>query len=977
MEFERQAAHQHSRHGKPPAGPRPPAHRPEDRLLRALGNAGVVQAALAVGAPGDAAEQEADRAAGPGDGPVSVRQAPPGEGGVAPRDVGDVVRSAGTPLDADTRAAMETRFGTDFSGVRVHSDTAAARSAQGVDALAYTVGNHIVFGANMFAPATVAGRRLLAHELTHVVQQGGTGRAVQRQKAPGSTVAEGFVIEIPFGAGGVRFLGGFELEKELLRRGTLKPGDYDGWMLAEDGYFFTRSEGAHVYRVLDAVRIRNAANEITGVRIISHLHRGRDAGPAPAPAPGKAPDKAPARVKPAAPKPTPTTDELQAEFAALPEPVKDLLAGEEALDPAELPQLLRIAAKLRQLTPEDLRLYKLLAKQLAADLDAFERSVDVFVRVKSRIAAQAGAEQKTREPTLEEKLAKTWTAFDEKQFGGLSTGQKEDLARRVAAEQRNIQLEHLATHPGETAVGMVEGMVRLDKTAKSIADDVREAADGDKGAYSRLAGATGAVNKYVAAVAAIAFVALLFVPGVNLVELAAAGLAVAAASIVLSAAESELRIKAAGEATTAEDFKTQTAKSAAAQTQAVMAAAMLALTLVAKIVARIPLPGRLRTVGTALRTAQTALLERSGVGPAWRVVKANLVTQLRAAKQGLSEALAAQLKPLSSTAFAVAGMTGEEFLQLLAEGDPRLAEIGIPPEQAKATQQLAKRPEGKNVPEQLRHDALQALQEAPAEATKKVDRFLQDVDESVAKVEQAASPDELKAAVADAEKQLGAEGQARQAVADEEALVTRRVQGARRSKVREEAKGKLAALDERQRETQAHIDRLGDELHAARSKVNRLRKQLKENPPKGEARADALRELDEATEALAELTEADELGGYREERAKQKKDEEAILQSLELRRPALRKALKDKVKAAAKKNDKGQYLDANTGEPIDGEPVYGHIYGKEHRRLALEASEKGMTQEQFDNWVNDHPEWFQTETKANNESHRFEKPGID
>jgi HNH/ENDO VII superfamily nuclease len=83
------------------------------------------------------------------------------------------------------------------------------------------------------------------------------------------------------------------------------------------------------------------------------------------------------------------------------------------------------------------------------------------------------------------------------------------------------------------------------------------------------------------------------------------------------------------------------------------------------------------------------------------------------------------------------------------------------------------------------------------------------------------------------------------------------------------------------------------------------------------------------------------------------------------------------VKSAGKKNAKGQYLDANTGEAIEGEPVSGHVYGREHRRLVLEASEKGMTQEQFNNWVNDHPEWFQLETKASNESHRFDKPGVD
>lgn len=66
---------------------------------------------------------------------------------------------------------MEPHFGHDFSGVRVHTDAAAAESARAVNALAYTVGQHIVFDAGKYAPETGAGRRLLAHELTHAVQQ--------------------------------------------------------------------------------------------------------------------------------------------------------------------------------------------------------------------------------------------------------------------------------------------------------------------------------------------------------------------------------------------------------------------------------------------------------------------------------------------------------------------------------------------------------------------------------------------------------------------------------------------------------------------------------------------------------------------------------------------------------------------------------------------------------------------------------------
>jgi hypothetical protein len=72
---------------------------------------------------------------------------------------------------------MEPRFGHDFSRVRVHADARAAASALTVDARAYTVGAHVVFGEGQYAPGTAAGRRLLAHELTHVIQQDGQAPA--------------------------------------------------------------------------------------------------------------------------------------------------------------------------------------------------------------------------------------------------------------------------------------------------------------------------------------------------------------------------------------------------------------------------------------------------------------------------------------------------------------------------------------------------------------------------------------------------------------------------------------------------------------------------------------------------------------------------------------------------------------------------------------------------------------------------------
>jgi hypothetical protein len=82
-----------------------------------------------------------------------------------------VISSGGTPLPTDLRADMEGRFGHDFADVRVHDDGAAHESARSVHAQAYTVGSNIVFQGDKYDPGSDAGKHMIAHELTHVVQQ--------------------------------------------------------------------------------------------------------------------------------------------------------------------------------------------------------------------------------------------------------------------------------------------------------------------------------------------------------------------------------------------------------------------------------------------------------------------------------------------------------------------------------------------------------------------------------------------------------------------------------------------------------------------------------------------------------------------------------------------------------------------------------------------------------------------------------------
>lgn len=110
-----------------------------------------------------------------------------------PPIVEKTLRSTGRPLDSSIRSFMEPRFGHDFGGVRIHADAEAAESARSIEALAYTSGNHVVFGEGQYAPNSPAGRQLLAHELAHVIRQRNTSSsATVLQRKPKTEPAPTF-----------------------------------------------------------------------------------------------------------------------------------------------------------------------------------------------------------------------------------------------------------------------------------------------------------------------------------------------------------------------------------------------------------------------------------------------------------------------------------------------------------------------------------------------------------------------------------------------------------------------------------------------------------------------------------------------------------------------------------------------------------------------------------------------------------------
>jgi hypothetical protein len=171
-----------------------------------------LQPKLSVGASNSAAEREADRVAdqvtaAPLHAPVTPaishlqRRTQGDEAGAdqVPESVERTLAGMGTPLASPVRRDMERRFGADFSAVRVHVDGGAAQSAREVNAHAYTVGRDIVFANGHYKPETPGGRRLLAHELTHVVQQGqAPGGAATLQREEGAAASEPVVEDDSF-----------------------------------------------------------------------------------------------------------------------------------------------------------------------------------------------------------------------------------------------------------------------------------------------------------------------------------------------------------------------------------------------------------------------------------------------------------------------------------------------------------------------------------------------------------------------------------------------------------------------------------------------------------------------------------------------------------------------------------------------------------------------------------------------------------
>lgn len=236
---------------------------------------------LKVNTPGDRYEQEADRIAGEvmgmpgralwregssrgGDCPTCPAEeagqlSPPiaavenGTGGAsetfAPLTAPGVLRGPGQPLSGPARRFFEPRFGRDLSQVRVHTDPTAAEASRVLNARAFAVGRHVFFGAGEYRPENSGGRRLIAHELAHTLQQ--AQHAVQIQRSNGSPGVSHFSVYNPGDLHWPLLSANRQPEMQAYSAGSIIRGtrynDYDGWTPAAASFHFeVEDAGARV-----------------------------------------------------------------------------------------------------------------------------------------------------------------------------------------------------------------------------------------------------------------------------------------------------------------------------------------------------------------------------------------------------------------------------------------------------------------------------------------------------------------------------------------------------------------------------------------------------------------------------------------------------------------------------------------------------------------------------------------------------------
>ena len=460
----------------------------------------------------------------------------------------------------------------------------------------------------------------------------------------------------------------------------------------------------------------------------------------------------------------------------LPAPVKELLGSESSFKPANYEQLLRIAAKIQQFAKEDFAAYKLLAIRATDNLDLFEKSIELYLARKEELrkAMEQQPSRPAKEPTLQDRLDAQLKDLDPVALNAMSEDERYRLAREKTSQLTAEQLQYMKEHPGEVAKDFVKSatLVNTPETFSAIGKDLQEAATGDANTFARWAAGTGAGAKmsgWLMAVAGILFVAS-WLTGVGELATIAAGAAILlGATVTLSVAESELRIKAASQAKTEEEFKRNVQLAAAARTNVIVAVSLIIIAALLHFTAKAFFPKQVQAVKLSLKN----LREKIRLTGSVYELKPKISAELGQRRGDLvASAEAAKSKAIES-ATELERLSTEEFVDRVEKGDQGfLDQSKVPPEQRLNFRELLGTKEGRTAIEQYKQRLVDALKkDVPAQIDKLLSEYTSKIDDFLKEVEAAKNHDDLSASVDKLDKAL-TEERLKEAVAKQQEKLT-------------------------------------------------------------------------------------------------------------------------------------------------------------------------------------------------------------
>jgi hypothetical protein len=1001
-----------------------------------------LQTKLRVNEPGDAYEQEADRAAeqvlaqrahpGVSSAPPRIQryvEQPTGQADAAPASVERVLASPGRSLEPALRQDMEQRFGHDFSRVRVHSDSVSEQSTREVNAHAYTIGHNIAFGSGKFAPASNAGRKLLAHELAHVVQQTqGVVPFVQRRER--KTQVWTTITEISVEAGAVGE-----------GRGTAVTSD--GQTLSIDIEVNNLGVGHYSMDKLQQQPDREAWSRIHYKSLSANLFVYL------IPPGSTVAANAAIVIEP----------KIEVQEAAR---TRQTASGESFLEPKALLDKFEAAI--------DQKLFQAFAHELARVALHHPRAPDyldqIFEELDSDDEDEAGAEFIN---VLSERNLDTLASSHHGRatlsviYAAIITGkvtefQREQANRVLLAKARQYTPEQYAqlskTRGGgrPTRIFPVRFMrisggqdapieARLTKDGKvHVSYPVRVKrhsmfqqewdTQGNIFGYgedinpNEIVGikdyeAEGEAGKRVVYLPALALIdysnrAIQSTSG-KIIEVS-----VIAATMGLGGGAAAGSRAAAEHLTATARWGSHIAKGARMLDRISDFVGIASLVITEHrewIIKRFGGPGKRLVQAADVANSIAGIYGMARLGQAGYGIVRDMQRASRDARRlggSLSEAEDQVLKRVDDETDAMLRELDEQAgKQTSADvgggGSTRPAgaadeihasavRANISPkkleEEVADLRRQAINPDNVTVPSREGFDAEMATG-APGDKH----RFERNTEQRTwcrsseeacelnlgndlnAKVDDALSEKKSRASgkqeppAPTTQSEAAAGTAATTAKIDPEA--TAKISA--RDRAREATQKKIAQIERRQKSARKKIDDLKVKIDKTSTKIKQLEEKVKNSSGAEKARAEG--DLERARYRLEEEKGGGlkaEREGLIEELTELARKKANLIQALKLERPSLREATKRAIESKAPREATPPYrfLDRK-GRPIAGPINYGHIYGKEHRRLALEAQERGMNQAQFNDWVNSHPEWFQIESQAENLSHGFEKPGID